>query len=168
MSVKGIREIAEFIEKVAPEEPVFYGGKWYGNFTFYIQARDPDYHRRVVLSRKLLYAESSWDKIHEMVSSPKRVVEILRTKGGCRWLVIAKRSDSPPSEASKHLREAVKGPQFELIRSFPIISTKPTFVERTSMDIYRFLVPIEPVDEVNMPLFSLGEGMRLRIKPIQR
>ncbi|MCP4262287.1 MAG: hypothetical protein GY774_33015 [Planctomycetes bacterium] len=168
MSVKGIKEIVEFIEKEAPDEPVFYGGKWYGNFTFYIQAGDPDYRRRVVLSRKLLYAESSWDKIHEMVSSPQDVVELLQTRGGCRWLVIARRADSPPSKASRHLREAVKGPQFELIKSFPIISTKPSFVERTSIDIYRFLLPIERLDEIDMPLFSLGEGVRSKIKPIQR
>ena len=67
-SVEGINKIVSFIEEVAPDEPVFYCGVEYANFTFQIQAGDPDYRRRVVLSRKLLYAESTWDKIHEFIS----------------------------------------------------------------------------------------------------
>ena len=112
--------------------------------------------------------ESSWDKTHEMVSSPQDVVELLRKRGGCRWLVIANRADSPPSDASQYLREAVKGPQFELVESFPIIRTLSKGKEKANVGVYRFLVPIESVNEVDMPLFSLGEGVRSRIKPIHR
>ncbi|MBW7991044.1 MAG: hypothetical protein FVQ84_13645 [Planctomycetes bacterium] len=168
MSIKGIKEVVEFFEKVAPDEPIFYCGKHYANFTFQVQAGDPEYHRRVVLSRKLLYAEGSWNQTHEFISSPQDAVEVLQKQGGCRWLAIMRGADSTRIKASQHLREAVKGPQFELVKSFQIQKTQTTNMEDNIIDVYRFLVPIEQVDEVDMPLFSLGEGARYRVKPIQR
>jgi 4-amino-4-deoxy-L-arabinose transferase-like glycosyltransferase len=167
-SVEGINKIVSFIEEVAPDEPVFYCGIEYANFTFHIQAGDPDYRRRVVLSRKLLYAESTWDKIHEFISSPEDAVEVLQKRGGCQWLVIARRVDTPPSKASIYLREAVKGPEFELARSFPIKHLTGNGWQKSMVDVYKFLVPIEKIDVIDMPLFSLGENVRMQIKPIQR
>ncbi len=169
LSISGFRQLVGFIEKIAPDEPVFYGGTSPNIFTFYLLAGDPGYRRRVVLSRKLLYAESTWDKIHEFISSPQDIVEVLQKRGGCKWVAVHDRPDSPQIEAPWHLRKAVKGPKFKLVQSFPIIRKWTTgVVERTNVCVYRFLVPIERVDEVDMPLFSLGENVRIRIKPIQR
>jgi 4-amino-4-deoxy-L-arabinose transferase-like glycosyltransferase len=167
-SVEGIDKIVKYIENIAPEEPVFYCGVEHANFTFNILAGDPGYRRRVVLSRKLLYAESSWDKIHEFISSPGEAIEILKNRGGCRWLVIARRVDTPASKASKYLRQAVKGPEFEPVKSFPIKHLTQEGWEESMVDIYKFLIPIEKSDVIDMPLFSLGENVRIQIKPIQR
>lgn len=168
LSVSGYKQLVGFLEKIAPDEPIFYDGIYYGMFTFRLQAGDPDYRRRIVLGRKLLYAESPYSSTKEFVSSPQDVVEVLRKRGGCKWLVVADRGASKIT-APRHLRKAINGPQFELVKSFPIIKRKePAGMERISVNVYRFLVPIEQVDEIDMPLFSLGEGVRYRIKPIQR
>ena len=167
MSVSGYRQLMAYIEKIAPDEPVFYDGKYHATFTFYIQAGDPDYRRRVVLGRKLLYSESMNFATQEFVSSPEDVVEALQKRGGCRWVTVSDQSDNQWITAPCYLREAVKGPKFELVKTFPITMTFENSVEKTNVCIYRFLVPIEPVDEVDMPLFSLGRNIHYQIKPIR-
>ncbi|MHC4798738.1 MAG: ArnT family glycosyltransferase [Planctomycetota bacterium] len=168
-SVSGYKQLVEYLEKVAPDEPVFYDGIDYHIFTFYVQAGDPDYRRRAVLGNKLLYFNYRYRSPQEFVSSPQDVVEVLRKRGGCQWVAVADHPDPAALRfaAPWHLRKAVKGPQFELVKSFPITRMWTTGVERTNVCVYRFLVPIERVDEVDMPI-SRGENGRYRSKPIQR
>lgn len=168
-SVSGFKQLIKFIEKVAPNEPVFYDGRSSLIFTFYIQAGDPDYRRRVVLGKKLLYAELPLSEKNtvDFVSSPKEVVEVLKKSGGCKWIVVAD-FGSQKSKAPENLREAIKGPQFELVKSFPITYSSSSGVNIMNIKVYRFLVPIEQVNEINMPIFSYGEGKFFQIKPIQR
>jgi hypothetical protein len=147
---------------------VFYDGQGHWIFTFYLQAGDPHYRRQAVLGNKLLYAQSLDRGPHEFVSSAQEVVEVLRKRGGCQWVVVADRPSISRISAPMHLREAVKGQEFELARSFPITRKRMTGVEETNVCVYRFLVPIEQVDEVDMPFFGRGENLRYRSKPIQR
>ena len=83
-------------------------------------------------------------------------------------MVVNEHPHNERSEAPWYLRKAIMGPQFELVKSFPITKKLASGVKRTRIDVYRFLVTIEQMDEVDMPLFSLGEGVRIRIKPIHR
>ena len=169
LSISGFKQLVGFIEKIAPDDPVFYDGISPNIFVFYLMAGDPDYHRRAVLGRKLIYAESIVYNPQEFISSPQDAVEVLQKRGGCKWVAVHDRPDAPQIEAPWHLRKAVKGPEFELVQSLPITRKWTTdMVERNNVCVYRFLVPIERVDEVDMPLFSLGENVRVRIKPIQR
>lgn len=163
-SVSGYKQLVEYMEKIAPDEPVFYDSQKPGIFIFYVQAGDPDYRRRVVY--KLLYAQDKYGGSQEFVSSPQDVVEVLRKRGGCRWVVVGDHPAFPQIAASRHLRKAIKGPQFELMKTFPITNMSTAVVERTSICVYRFLVPIERVDEVDIPF--LPRGMRYQGKPIQR
>ncbi len=167
-SVSGYKQLVGYLEKIAPDEPVFYDGKNYNIFTFYLQAGDPDYRRRAVLGSKLLYAESRSRGPQEFVSSPQDVVEVLRKRGGCQWVAVADDPAASQIAAPWHLRKAIKGPEFELVKSFPITRMRTTGVEKISVCVYRFLVPIERVDEVDMPLFGRGANVRYRSKPIQR
>jgi hypothetical protein len=168
-SFSGYRQVVEFYEDRAPTEPVFFDGKSHGIFAFYVLAGDPNYDRRVVLGRKLLYSESLYTgEPQEFVSSAEEVVDVLQKRGGCRWVAVADLPDNLRSPAPRYLREAVKGPQFELVESFPITRMRETGPETTNVNVYQFLLPIEQVDEVEMPHFSLGNGVRIKVKPIER
>jgi hypothetical protein len=163
-SADGFRQVARFLEEVAPDEPVFYDGSFDGTFTFHVQANDPGYRRRVVLGSKLLYAYAQvpgW-RLREYATTPEEVVQRLQTRGGCRWLAIEVEKAAQQMAPARLLRETVKGPEFELVRSFPI--TAGAGVER--VDVYRLLVPVEPVCEVDLPFPILGEGVSYRVRPI--
>jgi hypothetical protein len=157
--------VVSFIERVAPNERVFYDGYHHNVFTFYVQAGDPGYKRQVVLGSKLLYSSSRnpMERYRSYVNSSQDIVDTLQTRGGCRWLVIEISKQSRQIPAAALLREAVQGPQFELIRSFPISGPG---LDR--IDVYRFKLNPRPTDEADLPFPILGEDVRLKVRPIQR
>jgi hypothetical protein len=163
-SADGYRDVARFLEQVAPDETLFYDGAYDGVFTFHVQANDPAYRRRVVLGNKLLYAWAmvpGW-RMQEYATTPEEVVKALRTRGGCRWLAVEMGPAAEQVAPARLLREAVKGPEFERVRSFPIANGRG--IER--VDVYRLLGPVEHVDEVELPFPMLGEGVGYRVRPI--
>jgi hypothetical protein len=163
--VQGIREVAEFIEHVGPNEPVFYDGYYHNVFTFYVQAGDPTYSRRVVLGSKLLYTSANrpMNRYRSFVKSSQDVVQTLRTTGGCRWLAIEISEQAKQVPAMTLLRKTVQGSHFEVVRSFPVSGPG---LDR--IDIYRFKPDLNSIEEVDLPFPVLGENVTLRIKPIQR
>jgi hypothetical protein len=163
--VQGIREVAEFMEHVGPNEPVFYDGYYHNVFAFYIQADDPTFSRRVVLGSKLLYASASgpMNRYRSFVKSPQDIVQTLRMHGGCRWLAIEISEQAIEVPAMTLLRKTVQGSQFELVKSFPVSGPG---LDR--IDIYRFKPDLDSIEEVELPFPILGENVTFRIKPIQR
>ncbi len=163
--VDGFREVVAFFEKEAPDERIFYDGRYNGVFSFYMRAGDPDFRRGVVLGSKLLYATGIMPEsfLTERVSSPAEVVEVLRKECGCRWVSLESREASDRIAAAKFLRQAVKGPEFQLVRSFSVVAPLETRV-----DVYRFLPPIEKPDELELPFPILGEGTIFRVTPLER
>jgi hypothetical protein len=167
-SVRGFREVAAFFAEQAPDEDeaVLYDGYYNNVFTFYVQAGDPSYHRRVVRGDKLLYVSTlfrHWD-VQEFAYSPEQVLELLRTRGGCRWLAIERGAFAEEVTAAQSLREAVSRPQqFERVASFPV-----TGLGVKQVDIYHFLEPIQCPEEVDLPFPILGNDAHHRVKPIPR
>jgi 4-amino-4-deoxy-L-arabinose transferase-like glycosyltransferase len=163
--IDGFKEVAAYFKEVAPEEMVFYDGIYDGVFSLYVRLGDPNFKRGVILGDKLLYASAISFKSHlqEYVSSSQDVVERLQSGCGCRWLAIEQSSSSNEVAAAQYLREAVRGPAFEFVRTFQIEASRDL-----SVDVYRFLLPVVPPDHVELNFPSLGESMRFRVKPIQR
>lgn len=169
-SVSGIKGLVAFLEDVAPGEPYFYEGNYDGIFAYYVRAGDPDFRSRVVTGKKLLYASAQtprW-RLRQYVTTPREVVERLRERGGCRWLAV----EFDPCEASVAatdlLREALTGADFEFIRSFPIAGRGANILGEGphSVDVYRLLGPIRPVEEVDLPFPTLGPDVAYRVRPI--
>jgi hypothetical protein len=184
-SVTGFRQVVEFVEHAAPDEPILYAGYYDGVFTFYLQANDPGYRRRVVLSRKLLFVPTARIEDAAMASTvglltsphgagpleaatglyPGRgrpvIMDVLQTRGGCRWIVIEQSAAGRPGGPTWGLRAAVQGPQFEFVRSFPIWGADIDHV-----DVYRLLAPVQCTDEVEIGLPALGESEHQRVRPI--
>jgi hypothetical protein len=131
-SVHDFKEVVAFVEQVAPAEPIFYDGCHDGVFTFHVQAGDPTYRRQVVLGSKVLYTDSQ-------EVQPADLVESLRARYGCRWLVIEVGALSEQTPGARSLREALGGAALEHVRSFPIARKG---VER--VDVYRVPGVVRP------------------------
>ena len=163
-SVHGFQEVVTFLEKVAPEERIFYDGDFDGVFSFYTRSGDEGFKRGIVLGSKVMYASAvvtGW-RLTEKVSSSSEVIEVLRKKCGARWLAIERQGVQDKVAAARHLRQALIGPEFRLAKSFPILAPRPTWV-----DVYQFLLPIEIPEELELPFPALGEGKVFRAKPIE-
>jgi hypothetical protein len=162
-SVNGYRELVSFLQRVAPNESLFYDGYHDGIFTFYVRAGDEKFQRRVVLGSKLLYASAivpGWRQ-QDFVASPEEVTRMLQERGGCRWLAIEISRKDHNVLPMRYLREAVNTSAFELVKSFPIDAP---MIER--VDVYRFKLPVAEVREVELPFPRLGPGVKFRVRPI--
>jgi hypothetical protein len=161
----GFKEVAAYFQEVSPDDPVFYDGKYDGIFSFYMRLNDPEFRRGVVLGHKLLYASAifpEW-RLKEFVSSPQDVVQRIQSECGCRWLAIEHSPGVDAVSADRHLREAVRGPEFEFVKTFEMDATTSL-----SIDVYRFLLPVKSREEIELNFPYLGEGRKFRVKPIQR
>lgn len=163
--VEGFQQVVNYVEQVAPDEPVFYDGYHHGVFVFYLRAGDPDCRRRVVLGSKLLYATAVGSRHHyqEFVFSSADVVETLSARSGCRWLVIENGDPADDLPAQRRLRDALHGPEFELVRRFPVRARKVSHI-----DVYRLLASVESPAEIEMPFPALGKQVRYTVRPIER
>jgi len=166
--VSGYDALAKYLEERAPDEAVFYDGIRDDIFALYVRAGDPGYQRRAVCGNRLLYARNGFGRAEQYVSSPEEVIELLAQKGGCRWIAVDALYRKEHA-ATEHLRTALNGPHFEWVRSFPIKRNGWRIGQEDSqVDLYRFLKPIVPVEEVEIPYVSQGKIVRERVRPIER
>jgi hypothetical protein len=106
----------------------------------------------------------------ERVSSAADVVTVLQKDCGCRWVVLERRIDLGTEQirAPQYLRKAVAGPEFKLVKSFPlhVVMRSDGTPDDTQIDVYEFLafigVPVEY--EFRMPI--LGKKTIIRGRPI--
>jgi len=159
----GMRELVQFLEREAPNERIFYEGDNNGAFTFYVRAGDPHFQRGVVRGSKLLYSSaifSNW-RLKERATSSAEVVRILRREGGSRWIAIERPRKPDTVAAVTFLREALTGPDFEFVRSFPLESTSADRV-----DLYRIVGDVETPTHVSLPFPILRPDAEFVVEPI--
>lgn len=158
-----ISGVVRFFERTAPEKRVFYEGNYNGVFSFYLLSRDPKFQRGVVLGRKLLYEVTMNPELSrtKRVSSAAEVVDLLRTKCGCRWLAVERGMNRP--EAEKYLREAIARPEFEFVKAFPIAGPRDMWI-----DVYRFIIEKQESKKIELFFPELGEATVFHVKPLER
>jgi hypothetical protein len=159
--VSGFKEIVSYIQHLAPNQFVFYDGYYDHVFTFYMRASDPGFQRGVVRSSKLLYAVYV-DPRHglvERVASSSDVVSRLSRECGCRFLVV-ERDSRLESQAMVYLREALKGTEFRLVRTFPVETP-----DITQVDVFEFIGPVTTPEYFEIPFPVLGPNEIRRVKP---
>jgi len=91
------------------------------------------------------------------------VVSVLRTRSGCKWIAIEVGPYSEWAKGQRLLRKAVAGPDFELVRSFPVVAPN---AER--VDLYRQVGPVRPVVAVDVRIVSFVNRTFNQVEPITR
>lgn len=167
--VTGFREAAAYFEERAPRDAVLYDGAYGALFGFYVRASDPRFERRVAPANKLLYQYGptttfKWVQTSS-VASTDDVVNVLRTRAGCRWVAMAVPPTPRPTwlKGQQLLREAVARPEFELVRSFPT-----TGAGGRRIDVYRIVGDVAPVNTVDLQFPSFSTRNFRQVVPITR
>lgn len=110
--VNFMQQVVEYVEQVAPEEPVIYEGRFDGTYGYYLRVRDPSFQRQMILSKHLL------EPIQKL--GPKdRVAAATELLFGssCRWLILEKNKKLKPNTLEKVLQQVVKQPEFQLAKT---------------------------------------------------
>jgi hypothetical protein len=165
--ITGIREVAEYLRSSAPHDAVLWDGTYGAVFAFYVRALDPTFERRVVAGNKLLYeygpgSTFTWTQT-SYVKSTRDVVEMVRRRSGCPWIVIAEEPLPSWLEGRNLLRAALAGPEFELVRSFPA-----TGMGDRNVRLYRSIDPVDPVETQDLRFPSFGNREFRQVRPIAR
>lgn len=165
--VSGFRELAAFLQERAPADAVLYDGSYGGLFGFYVRASDPRFERRLVLAERFLYewgptTSFAWVQ-KSNVASTDDVVNLVRTRSGCRYVAIEVDTTSHLPEGARLLREAVTRSEFEFVRSFPILGSGERRV-----DLYKAVVDVNPIATVDLSFPSLSHRTFAHVVPITR
>jgi hypothetical protein len=100
--------------------------------------------------------------MRQNVTSAVDVRQELQQHCGCRYLVVERESqDNIPAE--QYLREALRGEEFRLVRTFRVETPRVR-----NVDIYEFLGAGPQPQEFEMAFPLMGDGVSYRIQPIQR
>jgi hypothetical protein len=161
--VYGFKELVAFLEEVAPEGRFLYDGKYDGNFSFYVRARDPEFRRGVILGDKFVYSMRFVEGVVDNVHSPSDVVKLLQTQCGCQWLAIEKAGRADEIASARQLRQAVTGPEFEHVKTFPITAPLSTWI-----DVYHFLPPVSMPKQIEVHFPSAGSKNGFTAAPVTR
>jgi hypothetical protein len=165
----GFREIAEFVTEHGPHDSVLYSGSHDGVFGLYLRMMDPGFKRRMVPSHRLLYRfeQGRFFRWRETpyVSSPADVVSMIQRQSGSRWVAVEISGSLRRGEVSEQfLTDALKGPQFELVRSFPV----RTAYDVTRVDLYRFAGTLDEPPPVDLQFPSFTPRVFKGVRPMQR
>jgi hypothetical protein len=162
--VNGVRELVTFLEEKAPQGRFFYDGNFDGVFSFYMRAGDPRFQRGVILGDKLLYSLRFYEGGEtDYVSSPADVVNVLKTRCGCPWVIVEKHGASDWIASARYLRQALAGPEFQYVKSFAIDANRATWV-----DVYRFVAASDAPKHLELHVKGRNGGSEFRAAPVER
>ena len=155
-SVGGLKTCAEFLEQIAPCEPVLYHGRMQGVYAFHLSARDPGYQRQMVSLRNLFGVA----KQHQLDLT---TIQQIVLSAGPRWLAVETPIANLDFTLPDNLREFLKSDEVELVRSFP----QPAD-QLLQLDVYRIVGRFRNDDNrdncFDLPQQVLGKV----VSPIQR
>jgi glycosyltransferase involved in cell wall biosynthesis len=164
-AVSGFAPIADYLRAEGPNDAVLYSGRYDGVFGFYMQSGDSQFDRRLVLTNRLLYRfqQDSGFSFNETphVNSAADVVDLIRHQSGCRWVAVEIGVEKNLPVSDRYLRQALLGPEFERVRSFPVTAGLVTRV-----DLYRVTVPVDPAPPMDLQFPSFSRRVFRGIEPI--
>ena len=123
--VNSIEQVVEFVEQIAPDEPIIYNGRFDGTFGYYMRVRDPKFQRQMVLAKSLLLPVNPLSPQAKPLAAADLFVQ-----SGCRWLVLETPKSPTLKSLERILQQTVGLPGFELVKSFKL--------------------PIKDIDKVNV------------------
>src|SRR5262249_58642428 len=129
---------------------------------------DPHFERRLMRGGSLLYYYGQtrtfrWVELPR-VHSVEEVIAAVRDRCGCRWVAVeAPRFTREMTSTQRLLRQAIQGPEFEVVRSFPLDTTRSLRI-----DLYRIRGPISAVSTFELTFPSFSDRVFRDVKPVTR
>jgi hypothetical protein len=94
------------------------------------------------------------------MSSPE-VIELIQSESGCQWIALEMFQGEVRNVSDMALRIALRGPEFEFVRSFPLNADRAVAV-----DLYRFKLQLAPPPPVDLTFQGFSGRTFRNIEPI--
>ncbi|MGD0271152.1 MAG: glycosyltransferase family 39 protein [Candidatus Sulfotelmatobacter sp.] len=150
--VSGPGEAASYVLSLPESDVVYYQGALHGDFIFYVRKLDPE--KRHLVAREKQVVILGRERRAILHSSPE-VVDFFQ-RWGIRYAIV---EDLDPFPGFGPVREALKSDQFELLRSFPVVTNQPDIPIR-QVQVFRYRGELHRTNQkVIIPMMTLRHAI---------
>jgi len=165
--VNGYRDAAHYIvENSGDAQVVMVQAYHNGNFIFHIRELDSEKRIIVLRSSKMLYSSAVMQQFGTRIfaKDANEILEILK-RLGAKFVVLESRQikKEEDNNATRALRELVRGRLFSLKKVIPIKSSDP-LIKGVKLNIYEFLECRPIIDDyIEIDLMSIGRKVKIPV-----
>jgi Dolichyl-phosphate-mannose-protein mannosyltransferase len=150
--VGGAADVADYVLSLPESDAVYYQGILHGDFIFYIRKLDPE--KRHLVAREKQVAVLGHEQ-RPILHSAQEVLEFFKN-WGIRYAIV---EDLDPFPGFGPVRELLKSDQFELLRSFPVV-TNQSDVQVRQVQVFRYRGELHRTNgNVMIPMMTLRRGI---------
>jgi hypothetical protein len=150
--VDGAAEVADYVISLPESDVVYYQGILHGDFIFNVRKLDPEKRHLVAREKQVVVLGHEQRPI---LHSAQEVLEFFRN-WGIRYAIV---EDLDPFPGFGPVREALKSDQFELLRSFPVVTNQADVTVR-QIQVFRYCGELHRTNRnVMIPMLTLRHGI---------
>jgi len=150
--VGGAAEAADYVLSLPESDVVYYQGVLHGDFIFYVRKLDPEKSHLVAREKQVVVLG------HEERPILHNAQEVLGffQNWGIRYAIV---EDLDPFPGFGPVREVLKSDQFELLRSFPVVTNQADMTVR-QIQVFRYRGELHRTNQnVMIPMLTLRHGI---------
>jgi 4-amino-4-deoxy-L-arabinose transferase-like glycosyltransferase len=152
--VNGVEEATRYVLAQPGSDILYYQGYLNGDFVFNVRRLDPQKRRMVATDKQVVVTNMVYAR-RPVLRTPKEVLNFFRT-WGIRYAVVESK-DPGPGFAPVH--DLLRSDQFELLRTFPILSNDP-FYAHDEISVYRYRGELNRSSEpVEIPMMTIRHNI---------
>jgi hypothetical protein len=152
--VTGPRDAAQYVLSLPESEIVYYQGFLSGDFIFFVRKFDPE-KRHMVAREKQVVVGHLGAEPRQVLHSPQEVLNFFQT-WGIRYAIV---EDRDPYFGFAPVRELLNEGQFELVRTFPILTNQEDFPAH-EIRVFRFRGELHRTDRpVTIPMMTIRHNI---------
>ena len=150
--VDGAADVADYVLSLPESDAVYYQGILHGDFIFYVRKLDPEKSHLVAREKQVVVLG------HEQRPILHNAQEVLQffQNWGIRYAIV---EDLDPFAGFGPVRELLKSDQFELLRSFPVVTNQADLAVR-QIQVFRYRGELHRTNRnVMIPMLTLRHGI---------
>jgi hypothetical protein len=150
--VDGAAEVADYVLSLPESDAVYYQGVLHGDFIFYVRKLDPE-KRHLVAREKQVVVLGHEER--PILHSAQEVLEFFQ-HWGIRYAIV---EDLDPFQGFGPVRELLKSDQFELLRTFPVVTNQADVTVR-QIQVFRYRGELHRTNRnVMIPMLTLRHAI---------
>ncbi|HEY6768490.1 MAG TPA: glycosyltransferase family 39 protein [Candidatus Sulfotelmatobacter sp.] len=161
--ISGYKDAASYLIQTYGSGIVLFDGNVPGNFVFYMRALDP--RRQFLTLRKSLYVSDIREDAtsQELLHDRGELLDLFK-RDGVRFVVIQD-PERNRFQSQKILRDAMREPQFHLVKAFPVASNEPQW-QGVTLLLYENMEWAAPLDrQLRIRMLTLSHDI---VVPLDR
>ncbi len=159
--VSGPKDAAQYVLSLPESDVVYYQGFLNGDFIFFVREFDPE-KRHMVAREKQVVVGHLGGEPRQVLHSPQEVLKFFQT-WGIRYAIV---EDRDPYFGFAPVRDLLNSEQFELVRTFPILTNQEDFPTH-EIRIFRYRGELHRTNQaVTIPMMTIRHNIPVNLSEL--